>query len=123
MIIDFWENNEGESPVLNFIGQQAPKVQAKIWKIIKFLEEEGLKLMGSPYLDLLHGFPIYEIRTQFQSIQYRVFFPSEEAEKEGVAYLLHGFIKNTSYTPNQEIIITLERIEVLRNKSKKINKL
>ncbi len=105
MKIVFFQNNAGEAVVLKWIHEQENKVQAKIFRDLKLLEQYGLAF-GEPDIELIDKKErIWEIKTRFGGNIYRIFFTINED-----AILLHGFQKKTQKTPTNEINTAVKRL-------------
>lgn len=110
MEIQFWENTRGENPVGGFIEGQEVKAKKKILWMIDMLEEHGIKLLFTGYMNKLQGHKLYELVTSFGGVFYRIFF----SIKEDTAWLLHAFKKKTNHTPKKELSIAIDRAKSLR---------
>lgn len=101
----YYRDARGNCPVKDFLEELPTKVQAKLFKWIQLLEEEGPNL-PRPYADVLRE-KIRELRLKFGSNQYRLlyFFHGK------MVVLTHGFLKKTDQVPNEEI----ERAVRMRN--------
>jgi phage-related protein len=101
-IIELYEKENGQCPVLEFILSLPPKHRAKAEREIDLLEEFGIdlpyphtrKIEGEPYKDL------WELRIKFASDISRIFYFIHTKNK---FVLLHGFIKKTDKTPVNEL--------------------
>ena len=90
-----------------FLLEQTPKVQDKIFKIIEIIEFQ--ERIPSKYLKQIKGAQgLYEARISFSSDIWRVFC---FFDKDRLVILLNGFQKKTQKTPKSEI----ERAEKLMN--------
>lgn len=90
-----------------FLLEQTPKVQDKIFKIIEIIEFQ--ERIPSKYLKQIKGAQgLYEARISFGSDIWRVFC---FFDKDRLVILLNGFQKKTQKTPKSEI----ERAEKLMN--------
>ena len=106
MKIVFYQNTAGEAVVLKWIHEQENKVQAKIFRDLKLLEQYGLAF-GEPDIELIDRKErIWEIKTRFGGNIYRIFFTVNED-----AILLHGFQKKTQKTPANEINTAVKRLK------------
>ena len=109
MKIVFHQNSAGEAVVLDWIHEQTDKVQAKIFRDLKLLEQYGLAF-GEPDIELIDKKErIWEIKTRFGGNIYRIFFTVSED-----AILLHGFHKKTQKTPASEIETAAKRLKQYR---------
>ena len=72
--IEFYQDNQGDIPVQEFILGQSAKVQAKLLHFIDLLQESGMSL-GQPYIKKLRGSDVWELRIRHSQI-ITVFFIS-----------------------------------------------
>ena len=98
--LEFYETENGECPVEDFIELQDIKMQAKIYKMLELLEERGNSLR-MPYSEHL-GDGIFQIRAQVGSNITRVLYFFFVDEK---IILTNGFLKKTQRTPPSEIVL------------------
>lgn len=96
--VEFYEKENGEVPVDEFLDSLSAKDEAKVMRTIQLLEELGIHIRG-PHCDYL-GDNIYELRTKISSNIYRVLYFHHENNK---FVLTHGFTKKTQKTPPREI--------------------
>lgn len=90
-----------------FILSQDVKAQKKITYNIRAVESG---LMDSTILKKLEGSDIWEFRTLFNGIHYRL-FAFWDIEQRSLIIATHGIVKKTKKTPKQEI----EKAERIRN--------
>ena len=95
--VEFYEDEKGRCPVVEFLNVLQLKIRAKVSKWIAKLEEEGPGL-PRPYADLVRG-KIRELRVGFGSNEYRFlyFFFGKRI------IITHGFLKKTNKVPPGEI--------------------
>ena len=112
--VEFYEKENGEIPVINFIDSLEPKMGAKVLSLIEILEEKGNQLR-LPYSEFLED-GIFELRCKFGSdITRTLYFFYEGAN----IILTNGFVKKTQKTPAQEIkLAKLRRDDYLSRKEK-----
>ena len=112
--VEFYEKENGEIPVINFIDSLEPKLGAKVLSLIEILEEKGNQLR-LPYSECLED-GIFELRCKFGSdITRTMYFFYEGAN----IILTNGFVKKTQKTPAQEIkLAKLRRDDYLSRKEK-----
>jgi len=117
--VDFYEKENGEVPVGEFLSSLTFKDRAKVLRSIQLLEEFGIELKG-PHCDHL-GDGIYELRAKVSSNIQRVLYFHYE---NGRFILTHGFTKKTQKTPPREIDLAKKyRADFLkRKKEEKENK-
>ena len=94
----FYETNDGECPVEDFINSQPLKMRAKIARVLELLEENG-NLLRMPYSEYLED-GIFQIRAQVGSDITRVLYFFVVGRK---IILTNGFVKKTQETPVEEI--------------------
>jgi phage-related protein len=88
-----------ENHFSEFLKNQTPKVQNKIFKIIEAIET--LERIPGNYLKTISGTNgLYEARIQLASDIWRVFCFFDEGK---LVVLLNGFTKKTQKTPQNEI--------------------
>ena len=104
--IDFYQDNQGNILVQDFICQQSAKVKAKILRYIDLLQDFGLSL-GQPYVEKLAGSDVWELRMRHSSNYYRILYFASTGRR---FILLHAFLKKTDRTPKSEIKIAQNRI-------------
>ena len=112
--VEFYEKENGEIPVINFIDSLEPKMGAKVLSLIEILEEKGNQLR-LPYSECLED-GIFELRCKFGSdITRTLYFFYEGAN----IILTNSFVKKTQKTPAQEIkLAKLRRADYLSIKGK-----
>ena len=112
--VEFYEKENGEIPVINFIDSLEPKMGAKVLSLIEILEEKGNQLR-LPYSECLED-GIFELRCKFGSdITRTLYFFYEGAN----IILTNGFVKKTQKTPAQEIkLAKLRKADYLLRKGK-----
>ncbi len=94
----FYEKENGDVPVQDFLFSLNNKMRAKMVRAIKLLEENGTKLREPVSKPLDEG--IFELRAQISTDISRVFYFFVIGKH---AILTHGFIKKTQKTPKSEI--------------------
>lgn len=92
----FFAAKDGSAPLLDWLDEQAPKVQDKCLVRIERLAELGHE-MRRPEADYLRD-GIYELRVRFQQVHFRMLYFFHE----GAAVLSHGFRKEGK-VPDREI--------------------
>lgn len=96
--IEFYETASGDKPAEEFIDEQEKKMQAKIFRMIGLLKENGSNLR-MPYSEHLSE-GIFQIRAQAGSDISRVLYFFVVGKK---IILTNGFTKKTQETPPAEI--------------------
>lgn len=94
----FYETQDGYIPILDFLNNLNPKMEAKVAWTINRLEQFGHSLR-EPYSKSL-GDGIFELRAQSGHDISRVLY---FFIVNGCVVITHGFIKKTQKTPAQEI--------------------
>lgn len=92
----------GKIPVQDFLYSLNPKLRAKAFSDIELLKRLGTELK-EPYVKPIKGTDhkgLYELRIKFSSDIARIFYFTYYKNK---FVLLHGFIKKTMKTPENEI--------------------
>lgn len=92
----------GKVPVQEFLYSLSPKLRAKAFNDIELLKKMGNELT-EPYIKPIKGKNnkgLYELRIKFSSDIVRIFYFTYYNNKY---VLLHGFIKKTMKTPQNEI--------------------
>lgn len=96
--VEYYEKKDGTKPAEEFILDQDPKMRAKLFTMLEFLEEKGPELR-EPYSRPL-GDGIFEMRAKQGSDITRVLYFFVEGKK---VILTHGYVKKTRRTPPPEI--------------------
>ena len=98
--VEYYILPNGECPVEKFIDSISKNAQAKAVFIIDILRMKGNQLR-EPYSKKLHDFEkLFELRFRSAGNIYRIFyFPTSERK----FILLHGFMKKSNETPQNEI--------------------
>lgn len=111
---EFWSASSGNQPVKEFLKEvtrNSPKAVAKISKVNGLLEEKGLQfMMQNGYVDKFKNEGIYEIKVEFNKIQYRIF----GVLKGSKFHLLLGFIKKGQKTPPQHLATAVARAKTIK---------
>ncbi len=104
----FYKSASGTEIVTDFIDSMSNKNILKIKSEIRLLEEYGFSLLSTSKIKKLSGYAnLYELRIK-TTIQIRLFF----AFVAPLSFLiLHGFIKKTNKTPQQEIKTAVNRLK------------
>jgi len=103
--VEFYERNDGERPVEDFLIGLDMAPRAKVLALIQLLTEHGPAL-PFPYSSQVQG-KLRELRTRHGRERIRVLYFGAST-REWV--LLHGFIKHTPKTPEQDIRIAEARM-------------
>lgn len=106
--VEFYVSSSGNSPVEEWLKEQAPKVQAKFAHIFDLLQEQGTAV-GEPYIKPLTG-KLYEVRVEQDKNIYRTIYFAYTGRR---FIMLHGFQKKTQKTPKQVLDLAEERMKTL----------
>lgn len=96
--VEFYEKENGEIPVNDFLLSLNEKMRAKAAKEIRILSEYGNKLREPYSKHIQEG--IFELRIKFASDISRIFYFFFDGDK---IILTNGFVKKTQKTPKEEI--------------------
>lgn len=102
--VAFYEEENGDCPVEEFINSLDTKMRAKMVGLLELLEEKGNQLR-EPYSKLLDD-GIFEIRCTVGNNITRVLY---FFYYEGKIILTNGFIKKTQKTPSGQIKLAKRR--------------
>ena len=100
----FYEKENEECPVEDFLNALEKKMRAKLVGLLKVLEEKGTDLR-KPYSDVI-GDGIFEIRCKVGSNITRILYFFCD---DGRIVLTNGFVKKTQKPPKEEIRLAKER--------------
>ena len=98
MDIEFYSDENNNTPVEAFLDSLSPKIKSKTLRTIALLKSNGRNL-GMPHSRYLRD-GIFELRTQFGSNIDRILYFFYIDNK---AVLTNGFIKKSQETPKEEI--------------------
>ena len=104
--IEYYKNQRGKEPVLDFIESLPVRSQTKVGASIKLLEELGIEI-GAPHVKKIFGTKIWELRILGEN-SVRIFYISKV---DRVFWLLHGFVKKSQKTPKNELFVALKRAD------------
>ncbi|MDO4177970.1 MAG: type II toxin-antitoxin system RelE/ParE family toxin [Phascolarctobacterium sp.] len=93
-----YEKSNGDVPVQDFVNGLDVKMKAKVYGLLKILEEKG-NFMREPYSKHLED-GIYELRCDFATDSTRILYFFYYG---GKIVLTNGFVKKTQKTPRKEI--------------------
>ena len=108
----FFRTETGREPVREWL-QDLPRAERKIIGV-DIMTVQFRWPLGMPLVDYL-GSGIWEIRSKLPNRIARTLF----FEHEGEIVLLHGFIKKTRKTPNEDRALALQRKNAYIKSSKK----
>ncbi len=100
--IEFYQKENGEVPVEDFLLSLNPKLRAKAYSDILLLKKLGINIR-EPFSNAIKGERykgLFELRVKFSSDITRIFYFLYE---KNTFVLLHGFVKKTNKTPEREL--------------------
>ena len=101
--IFFYEKENGECPVKDFLLKLDNKTRAKVLMLLKILQEKGNNLREPYSKHLKDG--IFEMRVISGNTLIRVLYFFLEGKR---IFLTNGFVKKTSKTPEREIKLAMK---------------
>lgn len=104
----FYQHEKGNIPILEWLDSLPIKVQTKCFVKLGRLAELGHELRR-PEADFLRD-KIYELRINFQSINYRIFYFFDENQ---AVVIFHGIVKE-----EEKEVPQLEIEQAIKNKTK-----
>lgn len=110
----FYEKENEEKPVENFLRELEPKMRAKLVGILQILQEKG-NMLREPYSKHLED-GIFEVRGKVGNDISRVLYFFYVGEK---IVLTNGFIKKTQKTPRKELELAKKYRENYMRRSEK----
>lgn len=110
----FYEKENEEKPVENFLRELEPKMRAKLVGILQILQEKG-NMLREPYSKHLED-GIFEVRGKVGNDISRVLYFFYVGEK---IVLTNGFIKKTQKTPRKELELAKKYREDYMRRSEK----
>ena len=110
----FFQESNGAIPVLDWLDNQQDRVIAKCKVKIDRLKELGNEIRRPEAAYLKKG--IYELRIQFQGIQYRLLY---FFYKQTAVVLSQGFIKKGSKVPQKQLELASKRRVLFENNPEK----
>lgn len=114
--LEFYIKENGKIPVQDFLYSLNPKLRAKAFSDIELLKKLGNELR-EPYVKPLKGKNnkgLYELRIKFSSDIARIFYFTYYDNR---FILLHGSIKKTMKTPENEIKRARKYMEDYKNRA------
>ncbi len=100
--IVFYQKENGEIPVEDFLLSLNPKLRAKAYSDILLLKRLGINIR-EPFSTAIKGERykgLFELRVRFSSDSTRIFYFVYE---NNTFVLLHAFMKKTNKTPEREL--------------------
>jgi phage-related protein len=106
-VIKFYQNEEGNSPVIDFLNDLPPKTAQKVTWVLKLIEDHDI-IPKTYYKKLTNTDDIWETRIQTGNNIYRILCFQH---KNKVVILTNGFQKKSQKTPKSEIDLAERRKE------------
>jgi phage-related protein len=100
--VEYYQKENGEIPVLEFLLSLNPKMRAKAYSEIELLQKHGT-FLREPYVKSIKGDKfkgLFELRIKFGTDITRIFYFTF---RNNMFVLLHGFIKKSDKTPEREL--------------------
>ena len=107
--IESYRDRRGRWPVEEFVERLSGPLQAKVLRDVRLLTLDGPRL-SMPLSRPIKGHGFAELRSQFGGDIVRIFYMAIPGHR---IILLHGFVKKTQKTPQQELAIAARRREEL----------
>jgi phage-related protein len=104
--VELYDRSDGTSPVAEFIEEQSPKDQAKIFAELDDMVEFGLMPRGNK-LKHLEG-KLWELRFRGMDRQFRFIYFAHTGRR---IVILHGFSKKTRKMPRRELNTARRRLQ------------
>lgn len=111
--IDFFELDNGDCPIQEYLDSVDVKMRAKIVRTIGLLETNG-NMLGMPYSEPLED-GIFELRTKLSSNISRVLYFFYVGRK---IILTNGFTKKTNKVPKSEIELAKKYRDIYLSRQK-----
>jgi hypothetical protein len=108
--LTIFREEDGSSPLLNWLAKLEPKARSKCIAAIFHLAEHGRDLRR-PQVDFLRD-GIYELRVQRRGIQFRILYAFTGKD---IILLTHGLVKEEK-VPGMEIDRALKRLRAAEKK-------
>jgi len=107
--VEFFKTSNGKEPVKEWLNEFSKDDKLEIGSDIKAVQK-GYPLVGMPLVESL-GRGLYQVRSHISQKRItRIIFYVEN----GKMILLHGFIKKTRKTPQNELDLAYKRYKELR---------
>ena len=103
-----YETEKGDNPVGDFIKSLPKKEEAKVFREIELLHQNGLYLNFPHSSDIEDYKGLRELRIRFSSNSIRIIY---FLHVKNTFVLLHGFRKKTQRLPRKELRIAIARME------------
>jgi len=102
----YYTTIQGENPVSDFLDSLLQMQQAKILRILQYIDKYGISSV-LPHTRKLTGTPLWEIRILGKD-NLRVLYV---IPVKNIVLVLHGFVKKKQKTPRKEIDIAVSRLK------------
>ena len=106
--IILYETEKGDNPVGDFIKSLSKKEEAKVFREIDLLQQNGIYLNFPHSSDIEGCKGLRELRIKFSSSNIRIIY---FLHVKNTFVLLHGFRKKTQRLPRKELEIAIVRME------------
>lgn len=107
--VEFYTDLRGSNPVLEFVNGLANRERAKVFRVLKLLQDYGI-LLAMP-----HALPLEKGLWELRAGAGRVFY---FAHLDWRLILLHGYLKKSQQTPTKEIKTALRRMSEFKERYK-----
>lgn len=101
--VQFYETQNGDCPVEDFLQSLDDKMAAKMYGMIELLEEYGPELR-MPYSEAIQD-GIFELRAKFSSNITRIMYFFFSGKK---IILTNGFVKKSQKIPKKELLLAIK---------------
>jgi phage-related protein len=109
LIVDYWRNLSGKSPVGKYIDSIDNKEErAEIFSVLNGIQERGTDAIGVEFRHI-EG-KLWELKIRIYGNQHRIFYVVLKGNR---MILLHAYLKKTQKAPIREIQITRKRLNQL----------
>lgn len=106
--IEYYKTRRGDEVVQKFIEDLPPITKTKVFGTLDLLMEYGINI-GQPHSKKVVGSPLWELRILGKS-SVRILYV---AKIDRIFWLLHGFVKKSQKTPENDIKTALKRYREL----------
>jgi phage-related protein len=108
--VEYYLEDDGASPVSEFLDQLPPKAAAKCVKYIGLLADQGFNLSRN-YSAHLEG-DVWELRPEFGNVEYRLLY----GHIKGRFFVVAHAIKKGWKVPQRDIDLAAERVRKARQR-------
>jgi phage-related protein len=110
--VEYYRDEKGKEPVAGFIDSLPQESAIKVFRTIKLLQSYGV-LLKEPYTKQIKD-KLRELRIKDSKGAIRIFYFTFTGRR---FILLHGFIKKTDKTPENEIAVAEKRMKSFMERS------